>query len=173
MFSWATATSGGSSTSNHSSPVSESSLPSPGLSGSPCPSSLHRWPRRVLLRGGRRGLTPSPAHLGTPSQGRGLHTHVLGEGKEVLGAQRSALQPEEEVVVQGCPLPAGTEHLLPNTAQLRVGTTQPNLGWRHEASAWSPGGALGGWGAVPYPGCRGCPGACPALAALARHPPGP
>lgn len=146
MFPWATATSGGSGTSNHSSPVSESSSPSPGLSGSPCPSSLHCWPRRVLLWGGRCGLTPSLDHLGTPSQGGGLHTHVLGEGKEVLGTQGGALQPEEEVVAQGCPLPAGTEHLLPNTAQLRVGTTQLNLGWRHEASAWSPGGPREGRG---------------------------
>ena len=48
--------------------------------------------------------------------------------------------------MQGRLLAAGTEQLLPCTAQLRAGVAQPNLGWRHEAPAPSPGGPWEGGG---------------------------
>lgn len=126
-------------------------------------------------RCGEEEVASPPARLaGGPHPRGGVCTPVPGEGKEVLGVQLGALQPEEEVA-QGRPLAAGTAQLLLHRARLRVGavgTTQLNLGWRHGASALSPGGPRAGRGARPYPGYGGCSGARPAPAALARRPPG-
>lgn len=116
---------------------------------------------------------PQPGSPGDPIPGWGASHSCTGRGQG--GAGHAERCPPAGGGGGGAGLPAPGRHRAssPEHSPAPGGyhTAEPGLETR--GISVEPWGSTGGSGAVPYPGCRGCPGACPAPAALARHPPGP